>query len=121
MGREETICYRRLADLLSRKSNVMYITTLAWMRCTLHVLLFTAVTAVCIHGSRSISLDLRFNNTSVEVGLIESLRDSDFNCTRFSNSCLAHNTFVLGAGCMVASAFHLARDKNYNRTPIHSF
>ena len=50
--REATVFYRRLADLLSRKSNMVYGTTLAWIRCTLSFSLLRSV-AMCIRGSRS--------------------------------------------------------------------
>ena len=49
MGREATIFYRRLADLLSRKSTVAYSTTLAWIRSTLSFSLLRSAT-VCIRG-----------------------------------------------------------------------
>ena len=54
MGREATVFYRRLADLLSHKSNMIYGTTLAWIRYTLSFSLLRSA-AVCIRGSRSIS------------------------------------------------------------------
>ena len=33
MGKEVTVLYHPLTDLLSHKNNKMYSTTLAWMRC----------------------------------------------------------------------------------------
>ena len=54
MGREASIFYRRLADLLSHRNNVTYNTTLAWLRCTLSFSLLRSA-AVCIRSSRSIS------------------------------------------------------------------
>ena len=72
MGREATVFYRRLADLLSHKSNMIYATILAWIRCTLSFSLLWSA-AVCIHGSRSISY--RSIDASPEVGLAESPRD----------------------------------------------
>lgn len=72
MGGEATVFYRRLADLLSRKSNVIYSTTLAWMRCTLSFsLLWSAAVFIC--GSRSISY--RSIDVSPEVGLANGPRD----------------------------------------------
>ena len=72
MGREASVFYRRLADLLSRKSNLTYSTTLAWLRCTLSFSLLRSA-AVCIRGSRSISY--RSVDASPEVGLAESPKD----------------------------------------------
>ena len=54
IGREATVFYCRLADLLSRKSNVIYSTLLAWMICTLSFSLLWSA-GVCICGSPSIS------------------------------------------------------------------
>ena len=72
MGREASIFYRRLADLLSHRNNVTYNTTLAWLRCTLSFSLLRSA-AVCIHGSRSISY--RSADSSPEVGLAACPRD----------------------------------------------
>ena len=72
MGREATIFYRRLADLLSRKSTVAYSTTLAWIRSTLSFSLLRSAT-VCIRGSRSISH--RSTDASPEVGLADCHKD----------------------------------------------
>ena len=55
MGKEAVVFYRRLADLLSRRSSTTYSRTLAWMTCTLSFSLLRSAT-VCIRGSRSISL-----------------------------------------------------------------
>ena len=72
MGREASIFYRRLADLLSHRNNVTYNTTLAWLRCTLSFSLLRSA-AVCIRGSRSISY--RSPDSSPEVGLAACPRD----------------------------------------------
>ena len=72
MGKEATVFYRRLADLLSRRNNVVYSTTLAWIRCTISFSLLRSAT-MCIRGSRSISY--RSLDASPEVGLAESSRD----------------------------------------------
>ena len=72
IGKEATIFYPRLADLLSCRSKVTYDITLAWLRCTLSFSLLRSAT-VCIRGSRSISF--RSTNASPEVGLADSLRD----------------------------------------------
>ena len=73
MGKEATVFYRRwLADLLSSRNNVIYITTLAWMRSTLSFSLLRSA-AMCIRGSRSISYQSL--DASPEVGLAESSRD----------------------------------------------
>ena len=45
MGREATIFYCRLADLLSHKNNVPYDTMLAWLRCTLSFSLLQCASA----------------------------------------------------------------------------
>ena len=53
-GREATVFYKHLADLVSTKNNTAYSKTMAWMRCTLSFsLLRSAVT--CIRGSCSSS------------------------------------------------------------------
>ena len=72
IGREATIFYRRLADLLSHKNNVPYDTMLAWLRCTLSFSLLRSAT-VCIRGSRAISH--RSTDASPEVGLADHHRD----------------------------------------------
>ena len=72
MGKEATIFYHRLADLLSHKSKVTYDITLAWLRCTLSFSLLRSAT-VCIHGSRSISF--RSTDASSEVGLADPPRE----------------------------------------------
>ena len=72
MGKEATVFYCRLADLLSCKNNVIYSTTLVWMRYTLSFSLLRSA-AVCIRGSRSISY--RSLDASPKVGLAESSRD----------------------------------------------
>ena len=72
MGKEATVFYRRLADLLSRRNNMPYSTTLAWMRCALSFSLLRSA-AMCICGSRSISY--RSLDASPEVGLAKSSRD----------------------------------------------
>ena len=72
MGREASIFYRRLADLLSHRNNVTYNTTLAWLRCTPSFSLLRSAT-VCICGSQSISY--RSIDSSPEVGLADCPRD----------------------------------------------
>ena len=72
MGKEATVFYHQLADLLSHRNNVIYSTTLAMMRCTLSFSLLRSA-AMCIRGSRSISY--RSLDASPEVGLAESSRD----------------------------------------------
>ena len=53
LGKEATIFYNRLADLLSQKHNTSYNQTLSWMRCALSFsLLRSAVLA--IRGSRKL-------------------------------------------------------------------
>ena len=72
MGKEATVFYRRLADLLSRRNNMPYSTTLAWMRCALSFSLLRSA-AMCIRGSQSISY--RSLDASPELGLAKSSRD----------------------------------------------
>ena len=72
MGKEATVFYRQLADLLSRKNHVIYSTTLAWMKCTLSFSLLRSA-AMCIRRSQSISY--RSLDASPEVGLAESSWD----------------------------------------------
>ena len=47
MGKEATVFYRQLTDLLSHKSNLKYSTTLAWMRCTLGVKQYIDISIYC--------------------------------------------------------------------------
>ena len=72
MGREALTFYRRLADLLSRRSAMAYSSTLAWLRCTLSFSLLRSAT-MCIRGSRSISH--RSCDASPEMGLVTGPRD----------------------------------------------
>ena len=98
MGREATIFYRRLADLLSRKSTVAYSTTLAWIRSTLSFSLLRSAT-VCIRGSRSISH--RSTDASPEVGLADCHKDYcsfSFFLYTVLNSCPALLTQLCAGG-----------------------
>ena len=52
MGKEATMFFKRLADILSTKNNDHYSTTLAWIRCKLSFSLIRSA-VMCIRGSRS--------------------------------------------------------------------
>ena len=70
LGKEATIFYNRLADLLSRKHNNSYNQTLSWMRCALSFsLLRSAVLA--IRGSRKCQSTV-LSAVSTELCLVES-------------------------------------------------
>ena len=72
MGKEAITFYRRLAELLSKRSTLSYSSTLAWIRCTLSFSLLRSAT-MCIRGSRSISF--RSPDASPEMGLTNGPRD----------------------------------------------
>ena len=70
LGKEATIFYNRLADLLSQKHNTSYNQTLSWMRCALSFsLLRSAVLA--IRGSRKCQSTV-LSAVSTELRLVES-------------------------------------------------
>ena len=70
LGKEATIFYNRLADLLSQKHNTSYNQTLSWMRCALSFsLLRSAVLA--IHVSRKLQ-STELLTVSTELCLVES-------------------------------------------------
>ena len=52
IGKETTVAYKRLAELLAQKRKSEYGTTLAWMQCTLSFAVIRAAVMV-IRGSRS--------------------------------------------------------------------
>ena len=72
MGKEAITFYRRLAELLSKRSAFSYSSTLAWIRCTLSFSLLRSAT-MCIRESRSISF--RSPDASPEMGLTNGPRD----------------------------------------------
>ena len=74
MSREALTFYRRLADLLSRRSAMAYSNTLAWLRCTCSVI-FAAIRSATtyIRGNRSISH--RSCDASPKMGLVTGPRD----------------------------------------------
>ena len=80
MVKEVTVFCHCYADLLSCKSNVIYSTTLAWMKFTLSFSLLWSA-AVCSRGSLSISY--QSIDASPEVGLAESPRDYWFTIDQF--------------------------------------
>ena len=90
MGGEAVTCYRRLAELLSKRKALSYSSTLAWHRCTLSFSLIRSAT-MCIRGSRSISL--RSSDASPELGLTNGPRDISRCPFQF---CPAHLPSVLG-------------------------
>ena len=70
LGKEATVFYNRLADLLSQKHNTSYNQTLSWMRCALSFsLLRSAVLA--IRGSRKLQ-STELPTVSTELHLVES-------------------------------------------------
>ena len=69
MGKEATVFYRRLADLLAHKHGWTYSTTLSWVRSVLAFSLLRSA-IMCIRGSRSISF--RSSSASAEMGLAMS-------------------------------------------------
>ena len=69
-GKETTIAYKRLAELLAAKRKSEYSITLAWMRCSLSfALIRSAVTA--IRGSRDVASN-RDRDANIELGYRES-------------------------------------------------
>ena len=72
MGREGTVFYHWLANLLASKQDWAYGTTISWVHC---VLTFSQLRSaiMCIQGSRSISFRSSF--VSAEMGLAVSPPD----------------------------------------------
>ena len=69
LNKETTIAYRRLAELLATKRGTEYVTTLAWMRCTISFALLRSAIS-CIRGSRASSH--RIPNRNIELTIAES-------------------------------------------------
>jgi len=73
LGKEATIFYNRLANLLSQKHNTSYHQTLSWMHCLLSFSLLRSA-ILTIRGSRKCQLHLVvLSGTSTELCLVESL------------------------------------------------
>ena len=72
MGREGTVFYWRLANLLADKQDWAYGTTISWVRCVLTFSLLQSA-IMCIRGSRSISFRSSF--ASAEMGMVMSSPD----------------------------------------------
>ena len=73
LGREATIFYSRLADLLSRKHDTCYNHTLSWMRCAISFSLLRSA-ILSIRGSRTLKFIER-PSISTELCLVESQID----------------------------------------------
>jgi len=73
LGREATIFYSRLADLLSIKNDLFYNQTLSWMHCVLSFSLLCSV-ILAIQGSRTIRYT-ECPSISTELCLVESQID----------------------------------------------
>ena len=71
MGREGTVFYRRLANLLADKQDWAY-GTISWVRCVLTFSLLRSA-IMCIRGSRYISFRSSF--ASAEMGMAMSPPD----------------------------------------------
>ena len=72
MGREGTVFYWRLVNLLADKQDWAYGTTISWVRCVLTFSLLRSA-IMCIRGSRSISFRSSF--ALAEMGMAMSLPD----------------------------------------------
>ena len=72
MGREGTVFYRRLANLLADKQDWGFGTTISWVCCVLTFSLLRSA-IMCIRGSRSISFRSSF--ASAEMGMALSPPD----------------------------------------------
>ena len=72
MGREGTVFYRQLANLLADKQDWAYGTTISWVRCVLTFSLLQSA-IMCLQGSRSISFRSSF--ASAEMGMAMSPSD----------------------------------------------
>ena len=70
LGKEATVAYRRIAELLSEKRKSKYCDTLAWMRCCLSFALIRAAIS-CIRSTRKCSRPAR-KNQDLELNLAES-------------------------------------------------
>ena len=70
IGPLANIVYKRIANLISEKSNQSYGTALYWLRCRLSFsLLRSAIT--CLRGSRSSFHRFRFSDTSIDLACAE--------------------------------------------------
>ena len=69
MGRECTVFYRRMADLLSRKRDKPYSVKMGWLRCCLNFALLRSA-ILCIRGSRS-SQHHPFQESNITLATVE--------------------------------------------------
>ena len=71
MGREATVFYRRLADLLATHWGQQYSQTINWLRCRLSFALLRCA-IMCIRGSRSSTIRPVLGPLDLSVVLAES-------------------------------------------------
>lgn len=69
LGKESTVAYKRIAELLAIKRKSEYGIILAWMRCCLSFALLRSAIA-CIRGTRKCAREM--NNKDLELGFSES-------------------------------------------------
>ena len=69
LGKESTVAYKRIAELLAIKRKSEYGATLAWMRCCLSFALLRSAIA-CIRGTRKSACQIK--SKDVELGFSES-------------------------------------------------
>ena len=69
LGKESTVAYKRIAELLAIKRKSEYGIILAWMRCSLSFALLRSAIA-CIRGTRKCAR--KMNNKDLELGFSES-------------------------------------------------
>ena len=72
MGKEATICYKRIASLLALKKNATYSHTMAWIRCRLSFALLRS-SLMCIRGTRShVHHAIKSSEVSIDLVRCES-------------------------------------------------
>ena len=68
MGKEATVCYKRIASLLALKRNTTYSHMMAWIRCRLSFALLRS-SLMCIRGTRS-HLHRAIKSSEVSIDLV---------------------------------------------------
>ena len=112
MGGEATVFYRPLADLLSRKSNVIYSRPLLlWLGWDAHCPFLQLQCTFVVAGPSLIDLSMSPQRWAWLMPMVQGTTDwqSILLYTCFSYSCLAHHTFVLGWWKLYSQSFKIRR------------
>ena len=75
LGKEATIFYDRLADLLAHKHGTSYNRMLSWMHCAIQAFSLLCFAVLAIRGSRKNLQSIEYPMISTELRLVESCMD----------------------------------------------